>query len=58
MLKTISPRAREMLRLRFAEDMTEAETVALSSQMQVSGILREAVARLRGVAEQQRLGCG
>jgi RNA polymerase sigma-B factor len=60
MLKTISPRAREMLRLRFEDDMTQAEIGALFgvSQMQVSRILREAIARLRCVAEHRRLGCG
>jgi RNA polymerase sigma-B factor len=60
MLRTISPRAREMLRLRFEDDMTQAEIGALFgvSQMQVSRILREAIARLRCVAEHRRLGCG
>ena len=60
MLKTISPRAREMLRLRFEDDMTQAEIGALFgvSQMQVSRILREAIARLRCVAEHRRLGRG
>jgi RNA polymerase sigma-B factor len=60
MLKTISPRAREMLRLRFEDDMTQAEIGALFgvSQMQVSRILREAIARLRCLAEHRRLGCG
>lgn len=60
MLKAISPRAREMLRLRFEDDMTQAEIGALFgvSQMQVSRILREAIARLRCVAEHRRLGCG
>jgi RNA polymerase sigma-B factor len=60
MLKTISPRAREMLRLRFEDDMTQAEIGVLFgvSQMQVSRILREAIARLRYVAEHQRLGGG
>jgi RNA polymerase sigma-B factor len=60
MLKTISPRAREMLRLRFEDDMTQAEIGVLFgvSQMQVSRILREAIARLRCLAEHRRLGCG
>jgi RNA polymerase sigma-B factor len=60
MLKTISPRAREMLRLRFEDDMTQAEIGVLFgvSQMQVSRILREAIARLRCVAEHRRLGGG
>jgi RNA polymerase sigma-B factor len=48
-----------MLRLRFEDDMTQAEIGALFglSQMQVSRILREAIARLRCVAEHRRLGC-
>jgi RNA polymerase sigma-B factor len=60
MLETVSPRAREMLRLRFEDDMTQAEIGALFgvSQMQVSRILREAIARLRCVAEHRRLDCG
>jgi RNA polymerase sigma-B factor len=60
MLKTISPRAQEMLRLRFEDDMTQAEIGVLFgvSQMQVSRILREAIARLRCVAEHRRLGGG
>ena len=60
MLKAISPRAREMLRLRFEDDMTQAEIGVLFgvSQMQVSRILREAIARLRCVAEHRRLGGG
>jgi RNA polymerase sigma-B factor len=60
MLQTISPRAREMLRLRFEDDMTQAEIGALFgvSQMQVSRVLREAIARLRCVAEHRRLGGG
>jgi RNA polymerase sigma-B factor len=61
MLTTIlSPRAREMLRLRFEDDMTQAEIGALFgvSQMQVSRILGEAIARLQCVAEHRRLGCG
>jgi RNA polymerase sigma-B factor len=60
MLKMISPRAREMLRLRFEDDMTQAEIGVLFgvSQMQVSRILREAIARLRCVAEHRRLGGG
>jgi RNA polymerase sigma-B factor len=60
MLKTISPRAREMLRLRIEDDMTQAEIGVLFgvSQMQVSRILREAIARLRCVAVHRRLGGG
>jgi RNA polymerase sigma-B factor len=60
LLKTISPRAREMLRLRFEEDMTQAEIGAVFglSQMQISRILREAITRLRCVAEYRRLSVG
>jgi RNA polymerase sigma-B factor len=54
LFKTISPRAREMLRLRFEEDMTQAEigTIFGVSQMQVSRILRQTIAHLRHVADQ------
>ena len=60
MLRTISPRARVMLRLRFEDDLTQAEIGALVgvSQMQVSRILREAIARRRCVAEHRRRGGG
>jgi RNA polymerase sigma-B factor len=53
LLKTVSPRAREMLRLRFEEDMTQAEIGAVFgvSQMQVSRILRQTIAQLRDVAD-------
>jgi RNA polymerase sigma-B factor len=61
LLKTITPRAREMLRLRFEEDMTQAEIGAVFgvSQMQVSRILRQTITHLRYVADQSealRLG--
>jgi RNA polymerase sigma-B factor len=48
----ITPREREVLRLRFAEDLTQAEIgerVGVS-QMQVSRIIRQAVSRLRAYA--------
>ena len=53
LLKTVPTRAREMVRLRFEEDMTQAEIGAVFgvSQMQVSRILRETIAQLREVAE-------
>jgi RNA polymerase sigma-B factor len=53
LLKTVPARAREMIRLRFEEDMTQAEIGAVFgvSQMQVSRILRQTVAQLREVAE-------
>ncbi|MEA2183960.1 MAG: polymerase sigma-B factor, partial [Solirubrobacteraceae bacterium] len=61
LLKTITPRAREMLRLRFEEDMTQAEIGSIFgvSQMQVSRILRQTITHLRYVADQSealRLG--
>jgi RNA polymerase sigma-B factor len=52
LMRVITPREREVLRLRFAEDLTQAEIgehVGVS-QMQVSRILRQSVARLRAYA--------
>jgi RNA polymerase sigma-B factor len=52
LMRVITPREREVLRLRFAEDLTQAEIgeqVGVS-QMQVSRILRQAVSRLRTYA--------
>lgn len=53
LMTEVSPRAREMLRMRFEEDMTQAEIGAEIgiSQMQVSRILRQTIARLRAVAD-------
>ncbi|MDX6682621.1 MAG: polymerase sigma-B factor [Solirubrobacteraceae bacterium] len=54
LLATIGPREQEVLRLRFEEDMTQAEIgerVGVS-QMQVSRIIRQAIARLRTADEQ------
>jgi RNA polymerase sigma-B factor len=53
LLSGISHREREVLRLRFEEDMTQAEIGAVIgvSQMQVSRILRQSIARLREIAE-------
>ena len=53
LLKTVPTRAREMVRLRFEEDMTQAEIGAVFgvSQMQVSRILRQTIEHLRLVAE-------
>src|SRR3954469_13979754 len=55
LLQSVSPREREVLRLRFEEDLTQAEIGELIgvSQMQVSRIIRQSLARLRGVAEPQ-----
>jgi RNA polymerase sigma-B factor len=56
LMTEVSPRAREMLRMRFEEDMTQAEIGAAIgiSQMQVSRILRQTIATLREVAERDR----
>jgi RNA polymerase sigma-B factor len=53
LLKTVPARAREMVRLRFEEDMTQAEIGAIFgvSQMQVSRILRQTIEQLRQVAD-------
>jgi RNA polymerase sigma-B factor len=55
MLTLLPPRSREVLRLRFQEDMTQAEIgrVLGVSQMQVSRIIRGGIARLREIADQQ-----
>jgi RNA polymerase sigma-B factor len=52
LMRGITPREREILRLRFTEDLTQAEiaTIVGLSQMQVSRIIRQAVARLRAYA--------
>jgi RNA polymerase sigma-B factor len=53
LMHVLSEREREVLRLRFAEDLTQAEIgerVGVS-QMHVSRIIRQAVARLREAAE-------
>jgi RNA polymerase sigma-B factor len=49
LMRSISPREREVLRLRFEEDLTQAEIGERIgvSQMQVSRLIRQAVARLR-----------
>jgi RNA polymerase sigma-B factor len=52
LLQTITPREREVLRLRFEEDLTQAEIGERIgvSQMQVSRLIRQSVARLRAAA--------
>jgi RNA polymerase sigma-B factor len=52
LMKMLTQREREILRMRFAEDMTQAEIgdVVGISQMQVSRIIRQAVARMHTVA--------
>ncbi len=54
LMADIAPRAREILRMRFEEDMTQAEIGAAVgiSQMQVSRILRQTIATLRAVADE------
>jgi RNA polymerase sigma-B factor len=49
LMRTITPREREVLRLRFEEDLTQAEIGEIIgvSQMQVSRLIRQSVSRLR-----------
>jgi RNA polymerase sigma-B factor len=52
LMRSLTPREREVVRLRFEEDLTQAaigERIGVS-QMQVSRVLRHAVARLRALA--------
>ena len=54
-MRVITPREREVLRLRFAEDLTQAEIgerIGIS-QMQVSRIIRQSLARLRSYVTAQ-----
>ncbi|HXA54605.1 MAG TPA: SigB/SigF/SigG family RNA polymerase sigma factor [Solirubrobacteraceae bacterium] len=53
LLARITPRERIVLQLRFAEDLTQAEIGERIgvSQMQVSRLIRQALARMRGAAE-------
>jgi len=55
LLEMVSPRARAVIRLRFYEDMTQAEIGELLgvSQMQISRILRQTLEQLRSVSDQQ-----
>jgi RNA polymerase sigma-B factor len=52
LLRGLTPREREVIRLRFEHDLTQAEIGAHIgvSQMQVSRVLRQAIARLRSLA--------
>lgn len=54
LMRQITPREREVLRLRFMEDLTQAEISDQIgvSQMQVSRIIRQAITRLRGAASE------
>jgi RNA polymerase sigma-B factor len=56
LMTVLSDREREVLRLRFGEDLTQAEIGARVgvSQMHVSRLIRQAVARLRAAAEDER----
>jgi RNA polymerase sigma-B factor len=56
LLTGVSPRAREVLRLRFEQDLNQAEIGALVgvSQMQISRILRQAIEQLRHIADPAR----
>jgi RNA polymerase sigma-B factor len=56
LMAVLSDREREVLRLRFAEDLTQSEIGARVgvSQMHVSRLIRQAVARLRAAAEDER----
>jgi RNA polymerase sigma-B factor len=53
LMRVLTDREREVLRLRFEEDLTQSEIGARVgvSQMHVSRLIRQAVARLRDVAE-------
>ncbi|WP_187369390.1 sigma-70 family RNA polymerase sigma factor [Baekduia soli] len=53
LIRRLTPREREIVRLRFEEDLTQAEIgeIVGLSQMHVSRVLRTAVEKLRGVAE-------
>jgi RNA polymerase sigma-B factor len=53
LMSTVTPRERDVLRMRFEQDMTQAEIGAVIgvSQMQVSRIIRQAISRLRSAAD-------
>ena len=53
LMRVLNDREREILRLRFSEDLTQAEigTLVGVSQMHVSRIIRQAINRLRDAAE-------
>jgi RNA polymerase sigma-B factor len=56
LMKSLSPREREVLRLRFEEDLTQGEIGERIgvSQMQVSRIIRQSLGRLRSFASAER----
>jgi RNA polymerase sigma-B factor len=53
LMRSLTPRQRDVVRLRFEDDLTQAEIGERIgvSQMQVSRVLRQAIARLRSIAE-------
>ncbi len=53
LMASLSAREREVLRMRFEDDMTQAEIGAVVgvSQMQISRVIRQALARLRAAAD-------
>jgi RNA polymerase sigma-B factor len=55
LLAVLPERSREVLRLRFEQDLTQAEIGALVgvSQMQISRIIRQAIDQIRDVAEHE-----
>ena len=56
LMSVLSDREREVLRLRFGEDLTQSEIGARVgvSQMHVSRLIRQAIGRLRAAAEDER----
>jgi RNA polymerase sigma-B factor len=56
LMQSIGPREREVLRLRFVEDMTQAEIGERIgvSQMQISRLIRQSLSRLRSAADNER----
>jgi RNA polymerase sigma-B factor len=56
LMQSIGPREREVLRLRFVEDMTQAEIGERIgvSQMQISRLIRQSLSRLRSAADTER----
>jgi RNA polymerase sigma-B factor len=57
-MRVLSEREREVLRLRFQEDLTQSEIGARIgvSQMHVSRLIRQSIARLREEAERPESG--
>jgi RNA polymerase sigma-B factor len=57
LLSNLPARSRDVLRLRFEQDLTQAEIGALHgvSQMQVSRLIRQAIGQLRHIADQEQM---